>query len=89
MGGLKYIMHHFVKPLVRISSLDYILGRELSFGKIKRKKSVVRETGISLCLTDAEPGVSCPKNLEIGFVSFADPFASVFCFNRIFITRNI
>ena len=31
---------------------------------------MVRETGISLCLTDAEPGVSCPKNLEIGFVSF-------------------
>ena len=42
-----------------------------------------------MCLTDAEPGVSCPKNLEIGFVSFADSFASVFCFNRIFITRNI
>ena len=29
---------------------------------------VVRGTGISLCLTDAEPGVSCPKNLEIGFL---------------------
>ena len=32
------MMYHFVKPLVRISSLDYILARELSFGKIKGKK---------------------------------------------------
>ena len=50
---------------------------------------MVRGTGISLYLTDAEPGVSCPKNLEIGFVSFADPFASIFCFNRIFITLKV
>ena len=36
-----------------------------------------------------EDKITKTKNLEIGFVSFADSFASIFCFNRILTTLNI